>query len=306
MYRGPGGEIAISYAGTQFGGSGIGQAGDWLSGNMPLAIGLYGQQSMSAAELYQKVRAKEGNNITFTGHSLGGGLAAMMAVLFDRPAKVFAPAPFGMSVNLTQYLRAPFTSVPGVLNPISLKLLANSLADSTLGPIPPEILSYTPLTDYSARAANVSAWAVKGEVLEKTLFALPSIEASDTRTSLFDNSATQLDFLSKHSIDLHAAGLLSPTFNTWAAMLPTALPLIFNRGFYAVDLIAGRSQDFLTKLVRNEVGIPGSPGRPSLTANGMLTSFAADLQKLDTNIAGLNLAANAMIAQLSIPVQRDR
>ena len=101
VYRGPGGDIVISYAGTQFGGSGIGQAGDWLSGNMPLAIGLYGQQAMAAAELYQKVRAEQGNNISFTGHSLGGGVAAMMAVLFDRPAKVFAPAPFGMSVNST-------------------------------------------------------------------------------------------------------------------------------------------------------------------------------------------------------------
>jgi Lipase (class 3) len=113
VYRGPSGEIAISYAGTQFGGSGVGQTGDWLSGNAPLAFGLYGQQAMAAAELYQKVRAEQVlpgqvNNISFTGHSLGGGLAAMMAVLFDRPAKVFAPAPFGMSVNSTQYLRAPF------------------------------------------------------------------------------------------------------------------------------------------------------------------------------------------------------
>ena len=71
VYRGPGGEVVISYAGTQFGGSGIGQTGDWLSGNMPLAVGLYAKQAIAAAELYQKVRANEGLNITFTGHSLG-------------------------------------------------------------------------------------------------------------------------------------------------------------------------------------------------------------------------------------------
>lgn len=39
VYRGPGGEIVISYAGTQFGGSGIGQAGDWLAGNYAFGIG---------------------------------------------------------------------------------------------------------------------------------------------------------------------------------------------------------------------------------------------------------------------------
>jgi Ca2+-binding RTX toxin-like protein/pimeloyl-ACP methyl ester carboxylesterase len=292
VYRGPGNEIVISYAGTQFGGSGAGQAGDWLAGNAPLAFGLYAQQAVTAAELYQRVRAELGSNITFTGHSLGGGLAAMMAVYFDRPAKVFAPAPFGASVDSTQYLRAPIGPLPGVLNPVRLQLWANSLANPLLGPVPPALLDYTPLTDYNSRAANVQAWAVKGEVLEKTLLLFKFIESSNTRKALFDNSATQLDMLSKHSIDLHAAGLLSATFNEWAAKLPDALPIMFNRKFYAVDLIAGQSQDFLVKLVRNEVGIA------DLAPNGMLTHFASDLQKLGANIAGLNQAAqDALTAQ---------
>jgi hypothetical protein len=69
VYRGPSGEIVISYAGTQFGGSGVGQTGDWGSGNAPLALGFYGQQAMAAAELYQKVRSELGSNIFFTGHN---------------------------------------------------------------------------------------------------------------------------------------------------------------------------------------------------------------------------------------------
>jgi Ca2+-binding RTX toxin-like protein len=48
----------------------------------------------------------------------------------------------------------------------------------------------------------------------------------------------------------------------------------------------------MVKLNRNEVGVSG------LAANGMLTHFANDLQKLGTNLTGLNEAAqNALIAQ---------
>ena len=37
--------------------------------------------------------------ITFTGHSLGGGLAAMMAVRYDMDATVFNPAPYSLVIN---------------------------------------------------------------------------------------------------------------------------------------------------------------------------------------------------------------
>ena len=37
--------------------------------------------------------------ITFTGHSLGGGLAAMMAVRYDKEATVFNPAPYSLVID---------------------------------------------------------------------------------------------------------------------------------------------------------------------------------------------------------------
>jgi len=121
------------------------------------------------------------------------------------------------------------------------------------------------------------------------LVAFNWIEGSSTK--LFDAAATQLGPLTKHSIDLHAAGLLSATFNEWAVRLPTALPRIFDGDLFGANPLGG-DRDFLIKLVRNEVGVPG------IAANGMLSHFAADLQKLGTNIAGLNVQAqNALIAQ---------
>ena len=94
------GEIAISYAGTEFGNTSFkGTGADFLNGNMPLALGNYATQAYRAAALYQEVTAAQlGTNISFTGHSLGGGLASMMAVWFNRPAYVFAPAPFQRNI----------------------------------------------------------------------------------------------------------------------------------------------------------------------------------------------------------------
>ena len=84
-------EIVISFRGTE-----PGWSGDWLTN-----LGLSLSQETQAAAVYVRVLRDYGtdaqgnnlNNITFTGHSLGGGLAGTMAVWFNRTAVVFDPAP---------------------------------------------------------------------------------------------------------------------------------------------------------------------------------------------------------------------
>ena len=116
-------EILISYAGTN-------ENEDWLTNivngiglgstqttkaalaylqakygsNITLPIGIYGEQAYQAALLYQRVKADPvlSDNISFTGHSLSGGLASVMAVWFDRLVYGFAPAPFEKSADSTQ------------------------------------------------------------------------------------------------------------------------------------------------------------------------------------------------------------
>ncbi|MDP2784201.1 MAG: DUF2974 domain-containing protein, partial [Sulfurimicrobium sp.] len=75
-----GSETVISYAGT-------GTAIDWLA-NAGLAAGTGSAQLLQAAEYYLQVKAT-GANITLTGHSLGGGLAALIGVFFGVEAKTF-------------------------------------------------------------------------------------------------------------------------------------------------------------------------------------------------------------------------
>jgi hypothetical protein len=83
-----GDEVVISYTGTN---DGI----DWPFANLTNAIGLSSAQTTEAALVYLAARSQYPDaNITFTGHSLGGGLASIMAVWFDRPATVFDEAPF--------------------------------------------------------------------------------------------------------------------------------------------------------------------------------------------------------------------
>ncbi|MGH7963691.1 MAG: lipase family protein, partial [Candidatus Binatia bacterium] len=90
------GEIVIAYKGTDFlYGTNSGQSNaDWLA-NFGLGIGVGSSQALAAARFYAEIKAANPDaNITFTGHSLGGGLASIMSVWFNRPATVFAEAPF--------------------------------------------------------------------------------------------------------------------------------------------------------------------------------------------------------------------
>ena len=93
-------DIVISYQGTNsdpFTKDGI---SDWSS-NIEMFLGWASNQMKEAALFYQRVKAQNpgATNITFTGHSLGGGLAGLMSIFFDRPAVVFDSAPFQGSAS---------------------------------------------------------------------------------------------------------------------------------------------------------------------------------------------------------------
>ena len=83
-----GSEVVISYTGTN---GGLDYA-NWFIG-----AGLGFSQLYVAIDYYFSAKAKYGDNITFTGHSLGAGLASLMAVYFNKQATVFDEAPFQAS-----------------------------------------------------------------------------------------------------------------------------------------------------------------------------------------------------------------
>jgi hypothetical protein len=91
-------DIVISFAGT-----GPGWNVDWIA-NFELTLGLWSDQLGEAADYYLQVKAANTingvtPNISFTGHSLGGGLASLMSVFFGGNATTFDQAPFAASAT---------------------------------------------------------------------------------------------------------------------------------------------------------------------------------------------------------------
>jgi hypothetical protein len=72
------GQYIIAYAGTD--------PSDWNDGVADglLGFGVLHPQAKQAAEFYERAKQRFGvSNVTFTGHSLGGGLASLMGVFFN-------------------------------------------------------------------------------------------------------------------------------------------------------------------------------------------------------------------------------
>ncbi len=259
------GDIVIAYRGTDavMGWDGIADAA--------LFLGFATSQAKQAAEVYADVLEDYGEaaNVTFTGHSLGGGLASMMAVWFDRPAIVFDSAPFEVAAtrqDVIQWVR-----------------------DGLTGRTPAALASFNPATNLLDRESKVTSHYASGEFLKALtlrsattgLYALPEVP--------LDFGQQRVNMFTMHSQALLTAGLLTPAFAAAAARVQAALPLIMSPRYYSPDTTGLESRNFLLDLIRSEQAAPG---------NGKLTHFAADLDKLGTNRAGLNAAAqDAIIAQ---------
>jgi hypothetical protein len=122
-------EIVISFAGT---GPGSLLSADWVNGNIPLALGNLSDQLRQAADYYLQVKAQNpGATISFTGHSLGGGLASLMAVFFGGSAFTFDQAPFRNSA-LTYTRTDPDTGIV-TTHSVAQDLLAYLQGETTNG-----------------------------------------------------------------------------------------------------------------------------------------------------------------------------
>jgi len=152
-----GDEIVISFAGT---GSLFNK--DWLA-NFELTKGECAQQLCDAAVYYLEMKKLYGNNISFTGHSLGGGIAAIMGVLFGVQATTFDQAPFSNSCcesvrnDLITYLTTPQGGNPDALYSLGyLSFLA------------PELFSFSN-ENLTQREGNIQNIIVDGEILSTFL-----------------------------------------------------------------------------------------------------------------------------------------
>lgn len=245
-------EIVISFAGT------YDKSLVDIAADTALAFGLGTIQLYEAAQYYLAVKeANPGATISFTGHSLGGGLAALMGVMFDRPALTFDQAPFASAASTS------------VRNGIIAYLNDNGFGTARLNELAPELLIYAGGND---RIGNVTGQYVSGELLHMPPFsAFWTMGAQTAITHGGDAAVGDL-----HSQALLTAFLQSPAFLEMTNQLPYLLQLIFDVRLFANDTDTS-TRNLIDHLVRHQAG--GIDGI-EVGGDGMLDRFAADLGKL--------------------------
>jgi trimeric autotransporter adhesin len=273
-----GSEIVIACKGTDFLiGSNNSQTASDLIADLALggSLGFSSSQLFQAALFYEKVREKNPNaSITFTGHSLGAGLASILAVWFNRPATIFADAPFEATA----------------LNPLVMGYVAGYLALN--GYSDPDFVNFIPsyVVTYGARESQVMSYYVKGEVLNSWLGFLPFVVGTNNVIDIAGGD--QLSPLTLHSIVLHSSLLISEQLRQDTFALPNLLARIFDENLYAAKL-ESKLPDFLTKLLNAQIPLLGGD-----MTSGELIHFSGDMNKLGANLASLTTAAqDALIAQ---------
>jgi len=258
IFKGPGGEIVLAYTGTN---EGI----DWVS-NITGGLGLGSVQASAAAVVFAQAREQYGANITLTGHSLGGGLASIMSVWFNRPAVVFDHAAFELAARNPLFVQA--------------SKVALALGGFELG----EFLSYDGILNFATRELNVQGHHIEGEALQYLRASAPTIGGSDALSV-----GEGLDSVQLHSMALYVVAKMSPSFVQATLQSAYFLPAIVDTNLYNTSTKESSEKNFLIDLIRSEQAKIG---------NGKLSHFAADLHRLGQDLTGLNEAAQkAIVAQ---------
>lgn len=193
-------ELVISYAGTYP----KDLTGD-IAADVALGTGVVlSDQLVQAAEYYLQVKAlNPGATISLTGHSLGGGLAALVGVFFGVTAVTFDQAPFAQSAryqasSLLARLAAKRNAQGAPLySSEALAPLASYIAQQQAAPDP---------TQYIPNTHLVSNILVQGEFLSHWLPGWMNFGAS---VEVIGNTAPDVGGGDLHSQALLAAYLQS-------------------------------------------------------------------------------------------------
>jgi Ca2+-binding RTX toxin-like protein len=249
-------EIVISFAGNY-----PGQPQDFNAA-AALAAGYLDLQIIQSAMYYEDIKKAFPNaNITFTGHSLGGGLAALMGVFFNKQAVTFDPAPF----------RNAATQV----NAVALMAL---LFGTGYG-LDTDLATFYALPFFLRGESKVSAISVDGEFL--TNGPSNALRIKNGPVNVITNGSSSAGGVNGFGMNvLHMQQLLialkqSENFRQATFMLPFLIPDLFDATLLFQETNS-TVRDLLSHLVRREFGVPGIVGSDV----DLLTKFGNDMVKI--------------------------
>ncbi|TNC97577.1 MAG: putative Ca2+-binding hemolysin, partial [Rhodocyclaceae bacterium] len=300
-------EIVISYAGTDPGDL----FGDWAA-NLALAGGVLSDQLKQAADYYLAVKASAptGATVILTGHSLGGGLASLIAVMFGESAVTFDQAPFLNSARM-------FTTTDGEGNTTTRSVaqgLRTYLADHApvgllakldayiLANDPQNTATINPTDTLAARGGMVRNINVQGEALTSWPV-IPTSNRIGSQDTIANSNA------GASGIDLHSQTLLAAFLQSGDTPTSTAsdhtlgqvsfkltelLKMIFDKNLFAYTTAKSNATDenFLEHIVRHQTG---NVAGVAPTGDAMVARFTRDLWKIAQD-NGLTLT-NSFIAR---------
>jgi trimeric autotransporter adhesin len=316
-------EVVISFAGTYFEGE---FSQDMLDNNLPMLLnGKVTSQLKQAAEFVARVKndpAMAGKRITLTGHSLGGGLAALMGVFFDLPAVTFDPAPFRAAAtqeNATaianMLANVPYGSGK-LFTAAQLQVVRDFQSSGTRVTLGPGLLTLafgwlgravniaggipTTITapDFISREHRVTAIAVQGEFLtgdaadgQRDRFRIRGSEVN-----LINNAARSTAGAQLHSQALLIALEASRTgeadfgFYDYANKYEPLLRVLFDTRYFNDQRTDLEGATPIEHFLRHHFGVQaGNPnGTTPIASDRMLDAIGNDLKKLGSPIAGFS------------------
>jgi hypothetical protein len=244
------GEVVIAYRGTDFG-PGLGQQTiiDFITGNAFLASGAFSGQLGDALDLYFRVLSRDGINassVSFTGHSLGGGLASIMSVWANKPATVFAAAPFEAAAKNPLLMHYHWLRSPGLRGQGGMFDLSSAI-----------------INNFLAREQSVRHYYITGEFLNVPRASWNTVQGDGTQNRPIDVGATDVDMFGLHSMLLHWAATVSPEFDDIARRIPSLVERLMSPDLYSpveittvgrapTSLLVGWMNDFSARSVSDQ------------------------------------------------------
>lgn len=293
---------------------------DFIKANIPGGTGWgWGSEQIcqAFALVLRTIKKYPNAKLSFTGHSLGGGLASLMAVFFDKPAYTFDMAPFKNSARNINIIMVLYKYMRD--NDITNQDFENYVNSLYIDPV--ELYEYSRIYNKDRyrdekiekriadinfaiheslkdRERNVEHWYTSGEILN-TIRPLPpfayNISGKDIKIDIGQQTLGKID---RHSIILLQALLRNDNFRQAVSRLPNSLELFASTKLYATESPEyNKIPDFMTDIVKQDAGGYEANHGVYTYPYPVLSHLASDMDKIAESNNN-RLKQDAILAQL--------